>query len=111
MDANGDPGMTTTDGDVEEFAAEYHEVTRVVSLAKCKLLITDVAVQSLARYCLQSARKPLGSPHPCAPVSAVRSCGTCPVKPQSDGGAQVWLASIQQLGQNGPRLQRPHTPR
>eukprot|EP01046_Picozoa_sp_COSAG06_P033473 COSAG06_NODE_3419_length_5371_cov_12.650640_2_plen_578_part_00 len=47
----GNPTMTTTDADVEEFAVEYHEVTRVVSLAECRL-ITDAAVQSLAKYCL-----------------------------------------------------------
>ena len=50
-DSMGVPTMATTDADVEEFAAEYHEVTRVVSLAQCKL-ITDAAVQSLAKYCV-----------------------------------------------------------
>jgi hypothetical protein len=42
---------SSTDADVEEFAAEYHEVTRVVSLTNCGL-VTDAAVQSLAKYCL-----------------------------------------------------------
>lgn len=42
--------MTTTDADVEEFAKEYREVVRVVSLANCRL-ITDAAVESLAKHC------------------------------------------------------------
>jgi hypothetical protein len=46
----GTPTMTTTDDDVEEFARKYGEVVRSVSLADCRL-ITEAAVESLARHC------------------------------------------------------------
>jgi hypothetical protein len=66
-DMFGVPTMTTTDADVEEFAAKYHEVTRMASLFNCKL-ITDAAVKSLAKYCLNLRSLNLGG---CSKVTDV----------------------------------------